>query len=92
MLVPKTKKPQTVFFKQSNGTFILAFMTSESISEVVSYALPNDQCEPVLIQIRYQVAGIISLVIGDDLIYVDWPFEDAMGFMLSAGISPTKQK
>lgn len=88
----KTPKRQTVLFKQSNGAFIVGFVTSEIIPKVVNDALPNDQWVPVLIQMSYQVAGITSLVKRSDLIYVDWPFEDAMRFMLTAGISPAKQK
>jgi len=87
----KIQKRQTVLFKQSNGAFIVGFVTSESIPEIVSDALPDDEWVPVLIQMSYQVAGITSLVKRSDLIYVDWSFEDAMRFMLTAGISPAKQ-
>jgi uncharacterized membrane protein len=87
------KKRQTVLFKQSNGAYIVGFVTSESIPQVVSDALPEENSEwvPVLIQMSYQVAGVTSLVKRSDLIYVDWPFEDAMRFMLTAGISPNNQ-
>lgn len=90
----KSKQRQTVLFKQSNGAFIIGFVTSENIPKVVTDALPGDDSEwvPVLIQMSYQVAGITSLVKRSDLIYVDWSFEEAMRFMLTAGISPANQK
>ena len=89
----QSKKRQTVLFKQSNGAYIVGFVTSEEIPEVVNDALPEEESGwvPVLIQMSYQVAGVTSLVKRSDLIYVDWPFEDAMRFMLTAGISPTKK-
>ena len=37
-------------------------------------------------QISYQIAGVTVLVRKSDLVTVDWPFEDAMQFMLTAGL------
>jgi len=40
-------------------------------------------------QLSYQMAGVTSLVKREDLILVDWSFEEAMRFNLTAGISQT---
>jgi uncharacterized membrane protein len=52
--------------------------------------LPEGDWVPVLFQLSYQIAGVTSLVKRDDLIFVDWSFEDAMRFNLTAGISNSK--
>ena len=45
---------------------------------------------PVLYQLSYQIAGITVLVDKKDLINLDWSFEEAMKFNLTAGINPNK--
>ncbi len=83
---------QTVLLKQSNGSFVVGFVTSDKLPKPLQEALPsneNDQWVPVLLQLSYQVAGVTSIVKRSDLIYVDWSFEEAMRFMLTAGISQT---
>ena len=52
-------------------------------------ALPEGDWVPVLFQLSYQMAGVTSLVKREDLILVDWSFEEAMRFNLTAGISQT---
>jgi uncharacterized membrane protein len=44
----------------------------------------------VLFQLSYQVAGVTSLIKREDLIEVNWSFEDAMRFNLTAGISSSE--
>jgi len=94
---------QTVLMKHANGTYTVGFVTADKLPEVVSKALTQgdrkkaedsveddaDEWVPVLLQLSYQVAGVTSLVRRSELIYVDWPFEEAMRFMLTAGISQT---
>lgn len=86
-----SSKKQTVLHKQPNGAYIVGFVTSEDLPPALKGGLPNeDEWVSVLLQLSYQVAGVTTLVKKSDLIYVDWSFEDAMRFMLTAGISQNK--
>jgi len=79
---------QTVLMAQTNGTFIVGFITADKMPEALVRALPEEgDWVPVLFQLSYQIAGVTSLVRRADLIYVDWSFEEAMRFMLTAGVS-----
>jgi len=80
---------QTVLVKQANGSYVVGFITAQKVPDSLNQALPEGDWVPVLVQLSYQVAGITSLVSRKDLIEVDWSFEDAMRFMLTAGISQT---
>lgn len=86
----KTKERQTVLVKQANDTYIVGFVTANDVPRAVGQALEKhnetDEWVPVLMQVSYQIAGVTLLVRKADLIYVDWPFEDAMQFMLTAGL------
>ncbi len=86
----KTKERQTVLVKQANDTYIVGFVTANDVPAPVGQALSehheSDEWVPVLMQVSYQIAGVTLLVRKSDLIYVDWPFEDAMQFMLTAGL------
>lgn len=86
----KTKNRQTVLVKQANDTYIVGFVTANEVPKAVGQALKKhdetDEWVPVLMQVSYQIAGVTLLVRKSDLIYVDWPFEDAMQFMLTAGL------
>lgn len=85
---PKTQK--TVLVKQANGSFVVGFIMSEFAPQPLVNALPEGDWVPVLFQLSYQIAGVTSLVKREDLISVDWSFEDAMRFNLTAGISNSK--
>jgi uncharacterized membrane protein len=92
LVVSDAKKPaqrQTVLVKQANGTYVVGFVTASHLPAPVEQALEKEGNEwvPVLMQLSYQVAGVTTLVKKSDLKYVDWPFEEAMRFMLTAGIS-----
>ncbi|GGB75842.1 DUF502 domain-containing protein [Shewanella inventionis] len=82
---PKTQK--TVLVKQANGGYVVGFIMSDSAPQPLVDALPEGDWVPVLFQLSYQMAGVTSLVKRDDLIFVDWSFEDAMRFNLTAGIN-----
>jgi uncharacterized membrane protein len=87
----KTKRRQTVLVKQANDSYIVGFVTADDVPGSISRALNEhheaEQWVPVLIQVSYQIAGLTVLTRKSDLIYVDWSFEDAMQFMLTAGLS-----
>jgi uncharacterized membrane protein len=94
LVIRDAKKPaqrQTVLVKQANGTFVVGFITANNLPSSVEQTLKaeteHDDWVPVLMQLSYQVAGVTTLVRQADLTPVDWPFEDAMRFMLTAGIS-----
>jgi uncharacterized membrane protein len=85
---PKTQK--TVLVKQANGSFVVGFIMSDITPVPLLDALPAGDWVPVLFQLSYQVAGVTSLIKREDLIEVDWSFEDAMRFNLTAGISSSE--
>lgn len=92
----KTRERQTVLVKQANDTYIVGFVTADDVPGAVGQALEKqgetDEWVPVLMQVSYQIAGVTLLVRKSDLIYVDWPFEDAMQFMLTAGLYKSKEQ
>lgn len=83
----KPKNQQTVLVKQANGGYVVGFIMTEAAPQPLLDALPEGEWVPVLFQLSYQMAGITSLVKRADLILVDWSFEEAMRFNLTAGIS-----
>jgi uncharacterized membrane protein len=83
----KPKIQKTVLVKQANDSFVVGFIMSDTTPTPLMDALPAGDWVPVLFQLSYQVAGVTSLVKREDLIEVQWSFEDAMRFNLTAGIS-----
>lgn len=81
---------QTVLVKQGSG-YTVGFVTSDRLPEPLGKAMPKDDDDdpwvPVLIQISYQVAGLTILARRSDLIEVDWSFDEALAFMVTAGIN-----
>ncbi|WP_417761329.1 DUF502 domain-containing protein [Shewanella sp.] len=88
----KPKHQQTVLVKQANGGFVVGFIMTETAPQPLMDALPEGDWVPVLFQLSYQMAGITSLVKRSDLIFVDWSFEEAMRFNLTAGISTSAEE
>jgi uncharacterized membrane protein len=84
------KAQQTVLIKQANGSYIVGSIMSDKPPQPLADALPEGDWVPVLFQLSYQMAGVTTLVRREDLIEVDWSFEDAMRFNLTAGITTTK--
>ena len=79
---------RTVLVKQSNGTLMLGFVTSDKLPKPLSDALSEDEkWVTVLYPLSYQVAGVTNLVKESEVIDVDWDFEGAMRFMLTAGVA-----
>ncbi|MCH7424245.1 MULTISPECIES: DUF502 domain-containing protein [Shewanella] len=85
----KPNTQQTVLVKQANGGFVVGFIMTDTPPQPLLDALPEGDWVPVLFQLSYQMAGVTSLVKREDLILVDWSFEEAMRFNLTAGISQT---
>lgn len=81
---------QTVLVKQGDG-YTVGFVTSERLPAPLAEAMPDDDADdpwvPVLIQISYQVAGLTILARRSQLIEVDWSFDEALAFMVTAGIN-----
>lgn len=88
----KPKSQKTVLVKQANGSFIVGFIMTDSPPQPLLDALPEGDWVPVLFQLSYQMAGVTSLMKREDLIMVDWSFEEAMRFNLTAGISQTPKQ
>lgn len=83
---------RTVLVKQGNGTLMLGFVTSDKLPKPLSDALPREEkWVTVLYPLSYQVAGVTNLVKESELIDVDWDFEGAMRFMLTAGVAQERQ-
>ncbi|MGL5359895.1 MAG: DUF502 domain-containing protein, partial [Shewanella sp.] len=85
----KPDTQQTVLIKQANGGYVVGFIMTNTPPKPLLDALPEGDWVPVLFQLSYQMAGVTSLVKREDLILVDWSFEEAMRFNLTAGISQT---
>ncbi|BCV37005.1 MULTISPECIES: DUF502 domain-containing protein [unclassified Shewanella] len=85
----KPKSQQTVLVRQANGGFVVGFIMTDKPPQPLLDALPEGDWVPVLFQLSYQMAGVTSLVKREDLIMVNWSFEEAMRFNLTAGISQT---
>ncbi|MBO1270691.1 MAG: hypothetical protein PWP74_1520 [Shewanella sp.] len=83
----KPKSQQTVLVRQANGGYVVGFIMTDTPPQPLIDALPEGDWVPVLFQLSYQMAGVTSLVKREDLIKVDWSFEEAMRFNLTAGIS-----
>jgi uncharacterized membrane protein len=83
----KPKSQQTVLVRQANGGYVVGFIMTDMPPQPLIDALPEGDWVPVLFQLSYQMAGVTSLVKREDLIKVDWSFEEAMRFNLTAGIS-----
>lgn len=83
---------RTVLVKQGNGTLMLGFVTSDTLPQPIRDALPEqEKWVTVLYPLSYQVAGVPNLVKESELIDVDWDFEGAMRFMLTAGVAQERQ-
>ncbi|MFQ6371479.1 DUF502 domain-containing protein [Shewanella sp. YIC-542] len=82
---------QTVLVRQANGGYVVGFIMTDTPPQPLLDALPAGEWVPVLFQLSYQMAGVTSLVKREDLIKVDWSFEEAMRFNLTAGISQTSE-
>ncbi|MFG1498162.1 DUF502 domain-containing protein [Saccharospirillum sp. HFRX-1] len=84
------RRRQTVLIKQGSG-YTVGFVTSDRLPMPLARAMPDqdedDPWVPVLIQISYQVAGLTVLARRSDLIEVDWTFDEALAFMVTAGIN-----
>ena len=88
----KNKGQQTVLVHQANDSYVIGFIMSDDMPEPLASALPEGDWVPVLFPLSYQIAGVTTLVKREDLTLVDWSFEEAMRYNLTAGISTPKGK
>ncbi|EAR57107.1 hypothetical protein SKA34_18534 [Photobacterium sp. SKA34] len=86
----KNKGQQTVLVHQANDSYVIGFIMSDDMPEPLANALPEGDWVPVLFPLSYQIAGVTTLVKREDLTLVDWSFEEAMRYNLTAGISTPK--
>ncbi|WP_305818437.1 DUF502 domain-containing protein [Photobacterium leiognathi] len=86
----KNKGQQTVLVRQANDSYVIGFIMSDDMPAPLTAALPDDDWVPVLFPLSYQIAGVTTLVKREDLTVVDWSFEEAMKYNLTAGISTPK--
>lgn len=86
----KNKGQQTVLVHQANNSYVIGFIMSDDMPDPLANALPEGDWVPVLFPLSYQIAGVTTLVKRQDLTLVDWSFEEAMRYNLTAGISAPK--
>lgn len=86
----KNKGQQTVLVRQANDSYVIGFIMSDDMPAPLATALPDGDWVPVLFPLSYQIAGVTTLVRREDLTVVDWSFEEAMKYNLTAGISAPK--
>ncbi|WP_305373475.1 DUF502 domain-containing protein [Photobacterium leiognathi] len=86
----KNKGQQTVLVRQANDSYVIGFIMSDDMPAPLIAALPDGDWVPVLFPLSYQIAGVTTLVKREDLTVVDWSFEEAMKYNLTAGISAPK--
>ncbi|MBP2700972.1 MULTISPECIES: DUF502 domain-containing protein [Photobacterium] len=86
----KNKGQQTVLVRQANDSYVIGFIMSDDMPAPLAAALPDGDWVPVLFPLSYQIAGVTTLVKREDLTVVDWSFEEAMKYNLTAGISAPK--
>lgn len=88
----ESKGQQTVLVKQSNGSYVVGFIMADHTPEPLVVSLPEGEWVPVLFQLSYQIAGVTTLVKREELTEVDWSFEEAMRFNLTAGITTSTEE
>jgi uncharacterized membrane protein len=77
---------QTVLVKHSNGTYTVGFMTASSLPDQLDNSLPDGDWVPVYMPLSYQMAGFTVLVAKENVTPVSMSFEDAMRFVVTAGV------
>lgn len=83
---------QVVLVKVGELGQAVGFITSNQMPEAVKESQPVDDLVCVYFPMSYMVGGYTLFVPKADLTPVDWSFEDAMRFALTAGVSQTQAR
>lgn len=87
----KEQSKQTVLLKVENLGQVIGFITTTKMPTPLQDALGRELVA-VYVPMSYMIGGHTVFVPKDDLTLVDWSFEDAMRFAITAGVSQTQAK
>lgn len=78
---------------ESSGLgYLVGMITNNNLPSVVSQTVNNEQLVAVYLPMSYMVGGYTILVEKNKVKPVDWTFEEAMRFALTAGVSQKPEK
>lgn len=87
----KEQSKQTVLLKVENLGQVIGFITTTKMPTPLQDALGRELVA-VYVPMSYMIGGHTIFVPKEDLTLVDWSFEDAMRFAITAGVSQTQAK
>lgn len=88
----KEKQQPVVLVELPAMGTVVGFITNQSIPGPVKQAKPGEDLVAVYLPMSYMVGGYTLFLPRDQLTQVDWSFEDAMRFALTAGVSQSAGK
>lgn len=88
----KNQGQQVVLVDMPGQGQVLGFITASRIPNQVQQATSNPELVAVYLPMSYMVGGYTLFVERSRLTLVDWSFEDAMRFALTAGVSQTQAR
>jgi len=88
----KNQGQQVVLVDMPGQGQVLGFITASRIPTQVQQATSNPELVAVYLPMSYMVGGYTLFVERSRLTLVDWSFEDAMRFALTAGVSQTQAR
>ncbi len=87
----KPKAQKVVLVDMPDMGIVTGFITNEKVPDSVLKACGNDLV-PVYLPMSYMIGGYTAFLHRDQLIEVDWSVEEAMRFVITAGISQDNWK
>jgi len=71
---------------------VVGFITNQSVPDAVRATKPDEDLVAVYLPMSYMVGGYTLFLPRERITTVDWSFEDAMRFALTAGVSQSQSK
>lgn len=87
----KEQSKQTVLLRVENLGQVIGFITTTKMPAPLQDALGRELVA-VYVPMSYMIGGHTIFVPKEELTLVDWSFEDAMRFAITAGVSQTQAK
>ena len=88
----KQRGQQVVLVDVPGQGQLLGFITASKIPQAVQSVNPDDDLVTVYLPMSYMVGGYTLFVPRSRLTILDWSFEDAMRFALTAGVSQSQAR
>lgn len=88
----KKKSQPVVLVNMPDKGLVVGFITSTEIPPAVQQAVPDPTLVAVYLPMSYMVGGYTVFLPEQQLIRVDWSFEEAMRFALTAGVSQSQSR